>query len=193
MRKFDRLNLLPEYTKLWASAKVRPAKAAITASVCKDLLKNKVRYQQVAANFKMPWMVVAAIHSLETGRRFDRHLHNGDPLTRRTTHVPAGRPKLGKPPFSWELSAKDVLTMQGALQMPKWDIANCLLFLEDYNGWGYRMRHPTVLSPYLWSMTNHYTRGKYVADGKWNSSAISAQVGAAAILKGLITLEGALS
>ena len=40
--------------------------------------------------------------------------------------------------------------------------------LERYNGFGYRDRRPQVLSPYLWSFSNHYSRGKYVADGRFS-------------------------
>ena len=40
---------------------------------------------------------------------FNRHLHNGDPLSSRTTHIPQNRPVKGKPPFTWEESTIDVL------------------------------------------------------------------------------------
>ena len=61
----------------------------------------------------MPWYVVGLIHTMESSGNFAAHLHNGDPLSARTTHVPAGRPKAGAPPFTWEESATDALTMQG--------------------------------------------------------------------------------
>ena len=57
--------------------------------------------------------------------------------------------------------------------------------LEAYNGFGYRTRHPEVLTPYLWSFSNHYTSGKYVADGTWSPTAKSKQCGAAVILRRL--------
>jgi lysozyme family protein len=40
-----------------------------------------------------------------------------------------------------------------------------------------------VLTPYLWSFSNHYDRGKYVADGKFSATARSQQCGAAVMLK----------
>ena len=75
-----------------------------------------------------------------------------------------------------------------------WSIGGTLYKLEKYNGWGYRSRHPHVLSPYLWSFSNHYSKGKYVADGRWSESAVSQQAGAAVILRrmaemGVIDLE----
>jgi hypothetical protein len=61
--------------------------------------------------------------------------------------------------------------------------------LERYNGWGYRLYHPHVLSPYLWSGSNHYTSGRYVADGTWSETAVSQQIGAAVILRRMAECE----
>jgi len=52
---------------------------------------------------------------------------------------------------------------------------------EKWNGFGYRLYHPKVLSPYLWGFSNHYTSGKYTADGKFDESAVSTQCGAAVL------------
>ena len=49
--------------------------------------------------------------------------------------------------------------------------------LERYNGLGYRNRG--LPSPYLWSLSGHYERGKFVADGKFDSEAESKQCGGA--------------
>ena len=51
------------------------------------------------------------------------------------------------------------------------------------NGFGYRRFHSGVLSPYLWSYSNHYTSGKYVADGTFDPDAVSKQCGSAVILR----------
>jgi lysozyme family protein len=74
-----------------------------------------------------------------------------------------------------------------------WTVAGLMYRLEGYNGWGYRQYHPTVKSPYLWSGSSQYTKGKYVADGKFDPNAVSKQLGAATILRrmkdqGIITL-----
>ena len=134
---------------------------------------------------------------MESGQRFDRHLHNGDPLTARTKHYPPGRPKKGNPPFSWEESAIDALKLQKIHKVFNWDLPTLLYKIEEYNGWGYRKYHH-INSPYLWSWSNHYKSGKYVADGKWSDSAVSAQCGAAVLLKrmeqrGKIDISGELS
>jgi lysozyme family protein len=174
-----------EYTLLYRSCLIRPARKASVDQAARKLMANRARYEKVAAALKIPWSVIAAIHWMEAGGDFTRHLHNGDPLTARTTHVPAGRPPTGNPPFTWEQSAIDALTYQGFAKWKDWSIPGTLYKLESYNGFGYRDHHPGVLSPYLWSFSNHYTRGKYVADGKFSPTAVSQQVGAAVLLRRL--------
>jgi len=116
---------------------------------------------------------------------FECHLHNGDPLTGRTVRVPVGRPILGSPPFSWEDSAEDALQLRKVDQWKDWTIEGMLYQIEGYNGWGYRMHHPEVLSPYLWGFSNHYIKGKYVSDGSWDENAVSKQCGAVVLVKSL--------
>jgi lysozyme family protein len=55
---------------------------------------------------------------------------------------------------------------------------------ERSNGLGYRRRG--INSPYLWSCTNHYTKGRFVADGKFSPTAVAQYCGAAAMLKRLV-------
>ena len=59
-----------------------------------------------------------------------------------------------------------------------------LFKLEANNGFGYRRKG--INTPYLWSFTNHYRKGKYIADGKYSTEAVSKQVGAAILLKLLL-------
>lgn len=132
----------------------------------------------------IPWYFIGLIHFMEAGQNFNRHLHNGDPLSNRTIHVPVGRPKKGSPPFRWEDSAIDALTMMGYDKPKIWDYDDVLARLEDYNGHGYQSRN--IYTPYLWSRTNHYIKGKFIQDGKFDPEAVSYQIGAAPILKLLI-------
>ena len=93
--------------------------------------------------------------------------------------------KSGTPPFTWETSAADALRYD-SLHTVRWSSLDATLYAcERYNGLGYLRHHPQVPTPYLWSHTTLYTRGKYVADGKWSSTAVSAQTGIAAIWKRL--------
>jgi lysozyme family protein len=177
--------LAREYSLLYESCLIRPSRKATVAQISRKLSANRARYEKVAKALRIPWYVVAVIHSMEAGGDFTRHLHNGDPLSARTTHVPAGRPKTGKPPFAWESSAIDALRYQGFAAWKDWSVPGALYKLEGFNGWGYRDHHPAVLSPYLWSFSNHYTKGKYVADGRFSPTAVSQQCGAAVLLKRL--------
>jgi lysozyme family protein len=177
--------LAREYSLLYESCLIRPSRKAAVARTARRLTANRARYEKVAGALKMPWYVVGAIHNMESGGDFSRHLHNGDPLTGRTTHVPAGRPKRGRPPFTWEQSATDALRYQGFDAWKDWSIPGALYKLEGYNGWGYRDHHPGVNSPYLWSFSNHYAKGKYVADGRFSATATSQQCGAAVLLRQL--------
>ena len=61
--------------------------------------------------------------------------------------------------------------------------------LEAYNGFGYRSSGRAT--PYLWSFSNLYSTGKFVADGHFEPKAHSQQCGAAVMLK-LLDLAGEL-
>lgn len=179
--------LRPEYISLWSGAQIRPERAAAALELARRLASSRARYERAGSPHRVPWQVVAAIHSLEGGGSsgdFSRHLHNGDPLSARTVNVPAGRPPAGSPPFTWEDSASDALRRFDS--WTDWSLAGTLYQLERYNGMGYRIRvSPPTPTPYLWSWTTAYSRGKFVRDGVYNPDAVSAQCGAAAIFKAM--------
>lgn len=170
------------YANLWARAQLRPERRGVAQAVARKIAASRARYAAAALG-AMPWWWVGVTHNLEASGNFTRHLHNGDPLTARTTHVPAGRPLAGSPPFSWEESARDALALKQLGAVPSWEIPRCLYEWERYNGFGYIARK--INSPYVWSFTDQYERGKYVADGRFDAAAASQQCGAAAALKAL--------
>jgi lysozyme family protein len=180
--------LKQEYRKLFDTCTIKPDKTPLLKGIINKINSNKSRYEAVGNKLNIPWYFIAVIHNMECSLNFKGHLHNGDPLTARTTHVPAGRPLTGNPPFTWEQSAGDALQLMKLHLWKDWGIEGMLYKLEAYNGWGYRRKHPNVLSPYLWSFSNHYEKGKYVADGRWSETAISNQCGAAVILKDIYKL-----
>lgn len=157
------------------------AKATADAQA-KKIIANRARYEAVSKATGVPWEVIGIIHSMECGLSFAKHLHNGDSLKARTVQVPKGRPSKGVPPFTWEESAIDALQYDGLHKVTDWSDESICFEFEGYNGWGYRKYHPETLSPYLWSFSSHYTRGKYVADGKWDPFAVSEQCGAIVLL-----------
>ncbi len=182
--------LRDEYVALWHSMEVRPERRTAVKAAARLILAFRGRYEVVADRCgSVPWWLVGIIHVMESGGRFDRHLHNGDPLTGPTVQVPKGRPTPEGGPFEFEDSAADALCLKRLDEVRTWDLPRVAWELERYNGWGYRLYHPDVLSPYLWAGTTHYTRGKYVADGKWSATAVSSQPGAMAILHELTQVD----
>ncbi len=166
---------------LYLTCEIKVSRLVDVDDIVSEVLEHADRYRAVEGSTGVPWFVVAVIHNMECSLNFKQHLHNGDPLTSRTTHVPAGRPISGTPPFTWETSAADALSLKNFNS--DWSLGAILDKLETYNGLGYRKYHTNVHTPYLWSASNHYTSGKYIADGSFSSSAVSQQIGAAVILK----------
>jgi lysozyme family protein len=168
------------YLNLWASMSILAGRRpAINALVAK-LAAGRARYEVVEKETSVPWWFIAIVHMRESSCNFRTYLGNGEPLSRRTQLVPAGRG-----PFdTWEEGAIDALHLQGYTGMDDWDLPTALFRFEAYNGWGYSNKG--VNSPYVWAWTSKQQPGKYVSDGKWSSTAIDSQPGCAAMLRGLI-------
>lgn len=175
-----------ELTKLWVAAVIRPEKIADCVKTCLKMIKYKPRYDIVSKTTGVPWFAIALIHQMESDCDFSTHLHNGDSLKARTHQVPAGRPVKGNPPFTWEESAIDALGYDHFTENTDWSIERCLFMFEAYNGFGYRTRG--VLSCYNWAGSSVQTKGRYVADGKFDANGWSNRVGCAALLKELIVM-----
>jgi len=145
------------------------------------------RYGAVSFHTGVPPEVVCAIHFMECSGSWIKVLHNGQTLKHvdknGTTWEPKGRGKGEN--WSWEAAAIDALNLKKGNFPKVWDVPNTLNFLEGYNGLGYRLYHMDVNTPYLWSGTQYYTKGKYVKDGKFDKEAISSQIGCVPILKTL--------
>ncbi len=185
--------LKDEYATLWQAMHIRPERVAEIKYIYGKITNpvSKARYQSVATSTGVPWYVIGIIHNLEASLRFDCHLHNGDPLTDRTKHVPKNRPPGGTPPFTWEESAKDAIEFDGLTNISNWSVERIAFELEKYNGFGYRNNHPHIKSPYLWSFSTIYSSGKYIEDGSWSEQAVSSQCGGMAMLRYMVD-QGAI-
>ena len=175
--------LLEKLETMFYSCAIASGKWGVKAeNIAYNIEHNFYRYKEVSEKTGVPVEVIGAIHSLESDLDFRTVLHNGERIigkNRKTRLVPKGRG-----PFeTWEEAAIDALKMKKNIMPKKWAIGETLNFLEKFNGLGYRKYHKDVNSPYLWSGTTCYTKGKYVADGKFSPTAVSKQVGAVAILK----------
>lgn len=173
-----------EYKDLFESCAINLNRLPEIDAIVSKMESNAARYKRIEAETTVPWFFIAIIHNMESGMNFNGHLHNGDPLTARTVQVPKGRPVNGNPPFSFQASAIDALQQKKFDKHTSWDLPQILYRFEKYNGFGYRNRH-NINSPYLWSGSNHYTKGKYVADGKFSATAVSKQIGTAVTLRRL--------
>ena len=173
--------LAKEYSDLFNRCKIAADKMTEVEEVVQRILQYQNRYASIDAQSSVPWYVIAVIHNMECGLDFTKHLHNGDSLKRRTVNVPAGRPKTGQPPFTFEVSALDALKYDKLTEWKDWSIGGICYTLEGFNGWGYRAHK--INSPYLWSYSNLYTSGKFIRDSVWSNKAVSGQCGAAVILR----------
>jgi lysozyme family protein len=173
--------LAEDYTQCWAACRINEGPRVTVEKSADRLLRGRDRYQAVSARTGVPWQLIGIIHGLECGYDFNKHLHNGDSLAAPTQRVPAGRPPKWKAGSPWEDSAVDALQFDKLDRVPEWSVPRVLYVLEGFNGYGYRGKG--IRSPYLWSFSNLYTKGKYVADHVYDPNAISDQVGSALVLK----------
>lgn len=175
-----------DYEKLFSTCAIRDKNRSEVAWYVTKLTDPRYQQKWVAAAQEVcaPWYFVAIIHAMEASFDFNAHLHNGDPLSEQTVQVPAKRPPKWNPPSDWVSSAKDALTFDGFADQADWSVARTLYRWESYNG--FRSRRNGINTPYLWSFSNHYAKGKFVADGVWDPNAVSKQCGAATMLKALV-------
>jgi lysozyme family protein len=143
--------------------------------------ENERRYKAIEKMSNVPAAVICVLHGRESTWNFNRHLHEGSPLTGRTRYVPKGRPLTGQPPFTFEESAVDALAYD-RMGTKNWrSLGDSLQAIEMYNGPGYQ--NIGIVSPYLWAGSTAYSRGKFVSDGVFSPSAVDKQLGCATVLK----------
>ena len=155
------------------------------SSVARKLVLNKDRYQAIAKNVLTPWWAIAVIHEREASGDFSRNIAQGDPWNQVSTHVPKGR----GPFSSFEAAAKDALLNcdPRAGTWTDWSPGGTFTILEKYNGLGYANRG--LPSPYIWSGTDQYVKGKYVADDVFDPNAVDQQLGCAGLVMAMRKID----
>lgn len=184
---------MPDLAALTARNAARWSQAKLTREgefvpVARRLMASKARYQGVSGKTGVPWWVIAVIHQRESSGSFAGVLHNGEKIIgtgRKTRLVPAGR----GPFATWEASAVDALVNcpPKIASNKDWSAGSTLTWLERYNGLGYANKG--LPSPYVWSGTDQYARGKYVADGVFDPNAVDQQIGCAGLILALRELD----
>lgn len=142
---------------------------------------NAELYFRVAQEIGCPPWFVGALHMREDGyMRTTTALHNGELLTDvnkyGTRWVPKGRGQGQN--WDWADAAIDALKLKGYHLIDKndWSLGKMCARAEVYNGLGYRKTGE--YSPYVCAGTTfHDETGKYVADGKYSSTAREGQLG----------------
>jgi lysozyme family protein len=184
----------------WQAAQILPSWLDVLDTVAHRLVAAKARYQTVEAKTGVPWAIIAVIHQRESSQSWSASLAQGDRWDRESIHVPAHRG-----PFpSWEAAAEDALIIcpPHAAAWKDWSIGGALTLLEQYNGLGYargpfdhatQHQYPPQASPYIWSATDQYHSGKYIADGHFDPNAVDHQTGCAALLKRMILLDSSIA
>jgi len=178
------------YQTLWDTMEVSDDWASKATYIAKKIVTGQSKYAAAVAGTQIPWWFVGVAHSMESGLDFTTHLYNGDPLTDRTVHHPPGRPAVIQGlPIDWIYSAKDSLRYERLDKVTDWSLPSVLFHWHRYNGISneYKKRH--IPTPYLWSGTQHYVKGRYTSDHEFNPQSVSKQVGAAVLLRALIDLN----
>ncbi|WP_445222267.1 hypothetical protein ACKWRH_21670 [Bradyrhizobium sp. Pa8] len=175
---------------LFAKAVIRPEWQGRIDAAAKRLChpQNKAWFTEESARLKrkgydVPWFMIAVTKEMEAGPdiQFLRSIAQGDPWDRPSVNVPRGRG-----PFDdWYEAADDALISCAPYMAlwKNWTMGGALTISMKYNGLGYFTK--SVPNPYLFSGTTAYSRGKYIRDGVYDPTAISQQVGIAALLLGM--------
>ena len=177
----------------FAHAKIKPERQAVIDKTARRLVSadNKAWFVAEEKRTNVAWPVIAIIKEREAGAdpAFQKSIAQGDPWNRKSMHVPKNRG-----PFkSWYEAADDALIKCApyAGLWQDWSVGGTLTILEKYNGVGYANKGKP--SPYIWSFTNQYVKGKYVADGVYDPDAVDQQIGCAALLLAMQKLDPSIT
>lgn len=181
----------------WDVAKLKAARVInfdqIAARLCRA--DGKFRYQALEKATGVPWAIIAVIHEREASGRWDRQLAQGDLLIKKSTHDPIGLgPFLVHPGDvpgndNWHRAGLVALidAAPHAAKWKDWTPGGAMTLLEEFNGLGYAAMG--VPSAYVWSGTDQYVSGKYVADHVYRKNVVDVQEGCAPLLMRMMLID----
>jgi len=155
---------------------------------------NKARYQQVAETTGVPAKLIASLHWRESTGNFGTYLHQGDPLGKQAVNEPANIPIFNE----WEPAAEHALGMKKGIRDAfkidenTTDEAALTSYAERYNGLGY-FNYRAMASPYVYSGSDQYKKGKYVGDGNWDPNHKDQQLGVLPMMRRIDRFERELA
>lgn len=190
-----RAKMAEEYRYLWSVAELSGAMGKEAIRYARFLHENSARFQRVADTFPgVPWHLFGVISVLEMGLNFNGTILNGDDWSRKTVHFPPG---LG-PWNSYEEAAEwgfihECNGWNFNWSTMRWgDPGEYFYFLESWNGHNartepqYSLTTPPGASPYIYSGTQFYSKGKKQENPtRFNPELVSQQPGCMAILLAL--------
>jgi lysozyme family protein len=178
--------------------KINPGRVNGLVEVAERLCGSKDRFiaveqRLIKLGFYAPWWFVAICAEREYGGppHWDRQLSQGDPLSRVSWHDPAGRgPFFGND--AWERGCLDALIdcAPHAAKWKDWSAGGAATIWEEYNGLGYAAMG--VPSAYVWSGSNQYISGKYIADHVYRAGVVDVQEGCMPILARMIAIDSTI-
>jgi len=184
--------LAPEYATLLAAMLVDPGrehKLTARAAAVRELgERHRDEWAEVTGKTGVPRLWGLASFERESSSDYSRSPAQGDRWDRVSINVPRG---LG-PYQDWGDACVaaygiDQLDNVGA---PNWSWTRSCYEGELYNGFGPRAHGRRT--GYLWSWTNIYTGGKYVADGEWDPDTQDQQCGMVPMMAALLRLDASL-
>jgi lysozyme family protein len=167
-----------------ASDDLTPRQEKDMEQFIKNWESHKARYEKVAETAGVPAKLIASLHWRESTGDFGTYLHQGDPLGKQAVNEPANIPIFKQ----WEPAAEHALDMKKGIRDAykidenTTDEAALASYAERYNGLGY-FNHRAMASPYVYSGTDQYKKGKYVGDGDWDPNHKDGQLGVLAMLR----------
>ena len=215
--------LAPEYAALLAAMRLDPARehelAAGAVVVLELSERHRDEWAEVAGKTGVPRLWGLASFERESGSDYSRSPAQGDRWDRVSVNVPRGLgpyrcwgdacvaayrldrldavagsagvpPALSLPsPASGGGEKRE--DAGGTPALPGWAWPRACYEGEPFNGFGPRAHGRRT--GYLWSWTNIYTGGKYVADGKWDPDTQDQQCGMVPMMAALLRLDSSLA
>lgn len=174
----------PTFAQYFATFQVKPSVQASALKTGERLLKDLSAYKDLEKESKVPALWSMCTNERESDGDLRTFLGNGDPLNKKSTHVPRGY----GPFATWAAGAQVALHIDGVDKVAVWNPARACFEWVTFNGWGYGLN-----SPYVTAGTQLQKIGKYEADGKFNPDAWDTQLGCLTIMWGILQHEADLA
>lgn len=190
------MSLLAENTKRWERMKVKPSFWPAAQKFAKRALSHKAEYVAISETIKnqtgkyVPWWFIPLVHERECIRGVDNwtcNIGQGTPFNQKS-HI---KPYNG-PFHSFREAAIAALVNEAphAANNTNWSGGGTMTIAEAYNGMGYAKKG--LPSPYVWSGTDQYVKGKYIRDGVFDPNKVDTQLGVAISLKAMMELDSTI-